>query len=262
MFGFPKTNKTKTIYKRNFLKSAIFQLKFQQNTEISNKKKEIKEIFKDFFPRFIENTDNGYEIKFSNNQTPIVQQIENNNIVFELKSQDGQKTISISDDTISLTISGNVYKNFKTIHNELNTIHKILVFCNIKIISRIAIRKINMIDFHVRQKEKFIPINLLEFIINPELLSNMTYFPSTEFIKQNLNTVEYVKENNRLNLRYGVVVPNIENTGHVLIDIDLISSNETPIDKINTILNSINSEIFNIFNWAICTEAKKHLTEN
>ncbi len=261
MFGFPKTNKDITTYKRNFLKSAIFQLRFQPNTEILNKKKEIIEIFKDFFPRFTENTNNGYEIKFSNNQTPIVQQIENNNIGFELKSQDGQKTLSISTDTISLTISGNVYENFETIHNELIKIYEIMEFCNIETINRIAIRKINVIDFHVPQKEKFIPIDLLEFIINPELLSNMTYFPNTEFIKQNLNTVEYVKESNRLNLRYGIVVPNIENTGHVLIDIDLISSNNTPIDKANSILNTINDEIFNIFNWAICSEAKKHLTE-
>lgn len=261
MFGFPKTNNDKTTYKRNFLKSAIFQIKYQPSIEILNNKKEIIDTFKELFPRLTENSNSGYEIKFENNQTPIVQQIDNNNVGFELKSQDGQKTLSFSTDTISLTISGNVYERFETINYELSKIHEILKFCKIKKANRIAIRKINVIDFQVPNTEKFIPLNLLEFIINPELLSNMTYFPNTEFIKQNLNTVEYVKENNRLNLRYGIVVPNIENTGHVLIDIDLISTNEITINKINSVFNSINEEIFNIFNWAICAEAKKHLTE-
>ena len=262
MFGFPKTNRDETSFKKNFLKSAVFQIKFPTTNEIINKQKEIIEILEDTYPRFIESGNTGYEIKFTNNQTPIVQQLKKNNIGFELKSQNGQKSISLSIDTISLTISGNVYTNFYEISDDLKNIEKILSLCNIKTITRVAIRKINVVDFQIPINDKFIPINLLEFILNPQLLSNMSYFPNTEYIKQNINTVEYEKGNNRLNLRYGVLVPNIKNTGHVLIDIDLFSLNNTDANKVTKLFNLINDEIFNIFNWAICDEAKKHLTQD
>ncbi len=63
-------------------------------------------------------TGNGIEISFSNNQTPIVQQVKKDDNI-QLRSVNAQKALAISDTTLSLTISGQEYHSFENLKAEI-----------------------------------------------------------------------------------------------------------------------------------------------
>jgi len=90
-------------------------------------------------------------------------------------------------------------------------------------------------------------------VINAELLSNLNYFPNSELIKQNVQNVRYESGRNSLNLRYGLNVPPSNNSelGQVILDIDLISLEDTIVENVFSVASNVNKEIFNIFKWAI-----------
>ncbi len=261
MFDFPKTDRTLlTKFKRNYLKSVIFQVRFQPNNLILENKDEIIKKFVDTLPRTQVLKSQGFGIAFKVDQTPIVQSISDQENGYELKSKDGQKVLSITIDTITFTISGNSYSNFETFLHEINKLNEIIDTCKIDHFTRLAIRKINVIDFRMPDTDENCPMDLLGYILNQDLLSNVSYFPSTNYINQNLHTINFVKNDSRLNLRYGLLVPDIKTKkGQIIIDIDLFKVGNLDKNTGVELFREINTEIFNIFTWSLSEEAINEL---
>ena len=142
---------------------------------------------------------------------------------------------------------------------DITHLNKFFELCKIENIRRLAIRKINIVEFKISDN----PSEILEFLITPELLSNLNYFPNANLIRQNIHTINYHEDSYRLNLKYGLNVPPPPNTelGQVLIDIDLFNSSTINVSEIFNIADSINSEIFNIFNWTISENILQLLNE-
>lgn len=247
MFGFP--NALHKHFNKNFLKTVILQLTFDENLNFIKKKDEIISLFSSDFPRVNPNVTKGIQITFKpKEQTPILQSL-NDEEGIEMKSIDGQKILSINKSSFSVTISGRSYKNFNSLKQEISKVNEFFNICDISTVKKTAIRKMNIIEFRIANN----PIEILEQIISPDLLSNLSYFPKSELIKQNIQTVNYVNNEYRLNLKYGLNVPPPPNTelGQVIIDIDLINLSNTTIDNVFEMASSMNQEIFNVFNWSI-----------
>lgn len=248
MFGFP--NAIHKNFNKNFLKTIIFQVGFDEISNFNELKEEITSIFGSNFPRVNQNITTGFQISFQAKEqsTPILQQL-NNEEGLEMKSADGQKVIFINKTTFSLTISGKGYSNFEALKDEIAGIDKFFSDCKIAKIKKVAIRKINIVEFKISSN----PSVILEHIISADLLSNLSYFPKSELIKQNIHTINYVNDDYRLNLKYGLNVPPAPNKdlGQIIIDIDLINVEQIDTADVLAIADTMNQEIFNVFSWAV-----------
>jgi uncharacterized protein (TIGR04255 family) len=257
MFNFPHTDHRK--YKKNFLKTVIFQIAFEESTMLVDKKAKIVEIFNKVFPRVNDKVTKGIQISFKNDQTPILQQIENNKtgVSIEMRSNDGQRVLSIDNTSLSYTIGGKSYTSFDDLKMDLVLLNSFFGLSEIKKVKRIAIRKINIIDFVVNTNAS----DFLAHLVSSELLSNLNYFPDTQFIRQNIQSISYQKDDFTLNIKYGLNIPKTidKEIGQIILDIDLFNTSQ--IDSNNTIrvAEEINNEIFNIFNWAISDNTKNLL---
>lgn len=253
MFDFPKYDRKEGLsYKKHFLRAVIFQLRYDDaEKSIEPRKNDIINILKPSFPRVNDKITQGFEIKFNQEQTPILHNIKDDSFGIEFRSGDGKKIIVVDKHSFTYTIDGKNYKNFETLIEELNKINQILKILKINSIKRIAIRKINIIEFDIDNIERDNPTGALEYALNPDLVSNLNYHPQTEYIRRNIQTINYQKDENRLNLTYGLIVLPSSRVGQVIIDIDLFSMSLYEASDIFSIANNINNEIFNIFHWAI-----------
>lgn len=256
MFGFKKVEHRS--FKKNFLKTVIFHIAFDKNVIYEEKKEEIINLFIDQFPRKNATATNGLQISFNSNQTPIFQEVKESDGL-EMKSDDGQKVININSNSFSLTISGRVYKDFNSFKDDLNKLEAFLSLCSIKEVKRLAIRKINIVEFKISEN----PCDILTMLINPDLLGNLNYFPNPKNIKHNIQSLNYKNENHYLNIKYGLnILPQpSEEIGQVLIDIDLFNTSKVNIKDVFVQSDEINSEIFNIFNWVISENTLNLLNE-
>ena len=248
MFGFPKVEHT--TFEKNFLKTVIFQFTYDKNERINELKGEIKDIFAQAFPRHKDITTSGIQINLDKNETQIVNPINEKNGV-ELKSDDGNKVLNINDTTFSFTLNGKSYKNYNNLKSDLNQINDFFELCKIKTLNKVAIRKINIVDFTLDDK----PVGILNFLFNDNLIGNLNYFPNSPKINHNIQSLNYRDQNNYLNVRYGLNIPNPKaSTGQVIIDIDSYKIEKSETSKLYEIADPINDEIFNIFNWLISEE--------
>jgi uncharacterized protein (TIGR04255 family) len=264
MLGFPKADRT-TIdsFNSNYLKTIVFQIKFANNEKVFEKKESYLGLFKELFPRITDSQQNGFAISINKDQTPILQPIPSEKNGVELRSEDGQKILAILKDGVTYTVTGSVYKNFDAINSELTLIQKALEILEIKILERIAIRKINIIDYEIPSTMKDTDtVGVMELLLHPELLNNMNYFPSKGNIVQSIHNVLFAKDDVTLNLKYGVIQPNVaEKKGQVLVDIDLFKQGKIESKSTCSLMKEINEEIFNVFNWSMKAESIKHLME-
>jgi len=251
MFNFPVVERKKGFsYKKHFLRSVIFQFQFEK-IEILENKEEIINVVKPFFPRVNDAIKKGFEIKLREQQTPILKNIMDDAHGIEFRSEDGEKTLVIDSKSFTFTNNGKNYINFETLLEDINKIEKVFKILGIQKVNRIAIRKINIIEFAINNIEKENPSEALEYTLNPELISNLNYYPDIKFIRRNLQTINFHKGQDRLNLNYGLVVlPNLK-TGQIVIDIDLFTLSVNEFDRVLSVAKNINDEIFNIFHWAI-----------
>lgn len=259
MFGFEKKNPSS--FKRNFLRTVIFQVKFSENQSIESNKQDVIELFQKDFPKKLSLVGDGFEIIFDRNKTPLVQKFQDQKGV-ELRSLDGKRALSINTNTFTYTIAGNVYKNYNQLKEDLILLDVFLKKFNISTVNRVAIRKLNIIDFKAGKN----PISGLKHLINPDLLANLSYFPSSDKISQNFQNVNYVQDPFQLNLKYGMnMLPKSidgDNFGQVIIDIDLFRIGEMTSQNMFQVTDEINSEIFNVFNWVISENALKILNND
>lgn len=246
MFGFNKV--THKSFRKNFLKTVIFQIGFDGKIFDNDKKNEIVNLFKNQFPRENKIGNRGFQVSFRDSQTPIVQPIRENEGV-ELKSEDGQKILTIDRTMLSLTVSGVVYRDYYSLKEDLTKIEDFLKLSNISELNRIAIRKINLVEFKLEDNAN----DVLSALINPNLTVNQNYFPNSEKITHNIHSLNYRDGDAFLNIKYGLNVPPNTNTkiGQILIDIDLYKLTKLESSAIFEASDEINSEIFNVFNWVL-----------
>ena len=245
MFGF-KTVAHKE-YKNNFLRTVVFQLLFDRNDLLKSKSEEIQKLFNSNFPRFSTSKGQRFQISFNSESAGFVP-FEDGYII-NLKSEDGQKSIEINKTALSFTISGKAYKCFNNLIDDLNNIVTLLKLCSINNINRLALRKINIVEFKNNEN----PTDVLSFLLNPDLVCQVNAFPNKKHINHCLQALNYKDGNNYLNIKYGTIIPPRfnEEIGQLVIDIDLFKQEPIEIDKIIDISTTINSEIFNIFSWLI-----------
>ncbi|CAN5173623.1 hypothetical protein BH23BAC1_BH23BAC1_40820 [soil metagenome] len=254
MFGFPK-NSHKS-FKKNFLKRVIYQILYDENELFQHKKEAIKNLFNEQFPNQSIVAPTKVEISFSQTQTQIINEIKEDDVL-ELKSQDGQKVLRINNSSFSLTINGIAYKDYESLKNDLKNLKNLLKLLEISEINRVAIRKINIVEFKLIGN----PSELLQYIINSNLIGNLSYFPSCEKIYNNLQSLNYRDNENNLNLKYGLNIHPSKEKGRVIIDIDLFKQSTVLSKEIFSLSDEINNEIFNIFNWVLNPKALELLDE-
>lgn len=264
MLDFPKADRSSVeSFNSNYLKTIIFQVKFANSDNVYEKRSSYLDSLKGLFPRISDSQQDGFSVTLNKDQTPILQPIPTEKNGVEMRSEDGQRIVAILKDGITYTLNGTEYSNFSKVNTDLKIIFGILNPLGIETINRIAIRKINIIDYEIPpQFEGTDNVSIMQMLLHPSLLNNMDYFPSKNSIAQSIHNVLFVKENITMNLRYGVMQPNIlENKGQVLLDIDLFQQGDIPTSKTYDLLEEINLEIFNVFNWAMKPEAVERLMQ-
>lgn len=253
MFGFPRVEHKK--YNKNFLKTVVFQLQFEKCLDLESKESEIGQLFKDNFPRLSTGKGKGFEI-ILNNENANVQQVNNGHNI-NMKSENGQRIVDINETVINFTVGGSSYISFDNLITDLNNIISFLELCKINSVKRLAIRKINIVEFKNNEN----PSDILNFLINPALVGHIQDFPNRKLITHSIQSVNYKNGEKYLNIKYGLNIPPQLNSelGQLIIDIDLF--NQEIIETKNIISESklMNSEIFNIFNWLINENTKSIL---
>ena len=255
MFEFPIIDRSLIKeYKGNFLRSVMLQIKYPKCTEIASDREYVASLFKSILPRINDVKTGSLRISFNqNDKNPVLQPIPDNSLGFEMKSNDGAKILVVLEDSLNFSISGSVYENFDQIQNEILLILNILEKNNVQLLSRIGIKKINIVDFSLEGNDKISFLDVVKMILNPKLVNGIDSFPKSSSISQNINTINYSEGEDRLNLIYGLLKPSELDfkNGQVVIDIDLFNSSITPISELINTSDSINKEIFNVFNWSL-----------
>ena len=253
MFGFPKTEHKR--FEKNFLKSVVFQFQFEKYLDLKSKETDIKEIFITKFPRLSSGKGKGFEIILDKGNTKF--QETNNGHNVNMKSENGQRVIDINETSLSFTIAGSSYISFEDLITDLKNIISFLNLCGITVINKLAIRKINIVEFKNNEN----PSEILDFLLNPTRVSNIQDFPEKNLIDHSIQSVNYKKEEKYLNIKYGLNIPPQLNSeiGQLIIDIDLYDKEAISKEHILSKLKLMNSEIFNIFNWTINEKTKQIL---
>ena len=248
MFGFPKV--THKIFKNNFLKTAIFQIRYSELELTLDHFEKIEELFKASLPRIVKRKEKNFKLNLNSN-AKIEQNTPELGYYFELKSLNGLKKISIAGDTLDFTISGDEYAGFKSIDQDLNNIIDLLSILGVKEVLRVAIRKINILEFDSLESTA----DMLRYVITENLLGYLDEFPLGKHLKHSMQSIVMHNEENltSLYLRYGFnVVPIVGNEkNQIVVDIDIFKNAEIKNADILTVFNLNNIEIFNTFNWVI-----------
>lgn len=258
MFGFPKVEYK--IFKKNFLKTVVFQINFEKpSDEFKDYSDEIKKIFSADFPRFNSSKGKGFSISFTNDKNPNFQETEEGHNI-ELRSKDGQSIININENSLTYTLTAKTYRSFSSIKSNLNKISELLNLCSVNELNRIAVRKINIVEF---KNENENPSDILDFMINPNLIGNLNSIPNRKNINHCIQAINLKNNENHLNIKYGLNVPSqLEgNIGQLIIDIDLYKIGSVEVKELFSTFKEINSETFNIFNWVINENTIKILNE-
>lgn len=117
--------------------------------------------------------------------------------------------------------------------------------------NRLAIRKINVTMFDV--KDESLPSQALPMVFNNPLVDNIMFLPCHGFIDTGVTTSTFRNGDYQLNLCYGLLkkTPSVEHN-QIILDIDIFKIEAmTTLEDMPQVMNDINTEIFNIFNWSI-----------
>lgn len=245
MFGFPKTDRR--VFKRNFLRTVIFQIGFRPCPLFEERKQEIKELFAERFPRISEK--NNLSLSFRlNDKNPILHPASGT-AVLEMRSADGQKVVTVNESGFSYTQNGQSYTSFENLKEEIESVNAFFALCGIETINRLAIRKLNIIEFDLTAN----PADVFRYVFAPGLWAGLDYFPDFAALAQNINAFQYAEGAQKLTLQYGLnITP--ESLGQVVIDIDRFDVSETEAGEVFQKAANLNADIFDVFHWAINKE--------
>jgi len=260
MFGFPIVPKPENFYfKKNFLRSVIFQVKFPNQDVVLKNAEKIVEILKVNYPNKHDLVQNKFEFHIQN-KTQVIKNVEVKPQGINFNTKDGNRAFSISEDSITYTINGLNYINFEQFFSEINVeLKKLFDLCKISMLNRVAIRKINILEFTINDDIK--PVDALGLIFNHSLINSFLSMPGRNAIDKSLSTVNLNQGDFRLNLSYGLLPPqNNINTRNAILDIDLFSQEANcPTKELVNMTQAINREIFNIFSWALQESTQNQL---
>lgn len=255
MFGFPAAPRTDGFQLRqNLLRTVVFQVKFPPNYEVLARQNELRETLNNTFPIFqeLKIQDLSFEIV---DQTPIVSTQQGSTGALEFRTADQQKIFTIKEDELTLTILGPQYANFQTVQQDLRgTIYKIADLLGLSVLTRTAIRKINLVNF--QQNNSPLPTSvesLYRTVFHNLLTLTSTAIPAAKYLFSGISNFRYHNDAHRLNLVYGLLPePAPDGARQFVLDIDLINATPNqPYADLSTSLAAINDEVFNVFSWSI-----------
>ncbi|PWB23888.1 hypothetical protein, partial [Flavobacterium sp. HTF] len=101
-------------------------------------------------------------------------------------------------------------------------------------------------------------------LLSERIAYSLDTYPMEEFIQQNVNSVNYLKDRDGLNLKSGLTVqPNSANIkpnlGHLICDIDRYNTENINSENLSEIFRKLNEEIFDIFIWFLNSKSIKIL---
>ena len=199
MFNFPQiAKKSDFAYNSNLLKSVTFQFRFNPSDSIVKSEKLIRRSFKKEFPNIkpLMQGEIRFDLTGSEDKTPILQKATSSQSGFELRTSDGNKVLTITNDTIGLSIPGGAYLNFKeSFEGVLSDILTLLKKLKINSLTRVAIRKINFVAFNIGDGESL--AQSLPEIFNESLVNNISYFPSSNFLEGGITNLSFIKSDAR-----------------------------------------------------------------
>lgn len=262
MFGFPQKSREKGFrYKRNLLRTATFQLRFPQTNTVIENVKAFEGQLLSHFPEKRSVIKGEAKIRFEPEKTPIIESGSGSQEGFEFRADDNKKVFRITENTLTYSIHGEVYTNSDDALTEMGELLlPVLGICGIEKIIWISTRKINILE--PAALVNYPKSELLSYAFDDILINNIMSLPQPVKVESGVNQIVLKTNGYKLNLRYGLLpIPpasKIENP-QLILDIDLISEGEFSIKDAIPEWEKINSEIFNIFNWAISDQVKESL---
>jgi uncharacterized protein (TIGR04255 family) len=252
MFNFPKIPREPGFqFKTNLLKSVTFQFGYPQNESIVKDEKYLREQLEEEFPNIKTLVKGEFTFGVSE-KTQLFQQSKSSTAGSEFRTQNDYKVVSFTGDSLIITILGEAYSNYNQMFQEIEAnFFPLFDKFGIDSFNRLAIRKINLTSFDI--KEGSLPSQVLPIVFNKSLIDNIMFLPCHNFISTGITTSTFRNDNYQLNLGYGLLNKTLK-TEHdqIVLDIDLFKTEEmTAIKDVPIVMDNINAEIFNIFNWVI-----------
>lgn len=247
MFDFPSV--PHKIYHRNFLRSTLFSIEFSEEIQWELHSDAIAAMFSDEYPTKTPRLNIG--INFTQKSAPKVSTHAN---AFELNGLNGLKSLAFEGNILTILFHGESYKSFSSIEPFFNRITELLQSELSKYrIQRFSERKINLIDFKIRDNEG---LTMLRQLITSSLIGNIDYVPNLTYINQSINSISFEKPDTRLNIKYGYNKINAS-ISQIILDLTITTENNKKESSIIEYFETINSELYKAFNWAITEDYKK-----
>jgi uncharacterized protein (TIGR04255 family) len=261
MFDFPSIDRPPNFkYHHNFLRTVTFQFNYPPINLTNEHLEKLKQYLINKYPN-IQNTNQG-RVEFGSGPSPKLHPLALIGLQFTMK--DASVVLITTNSQVGYTIQGAHYINYESFkrdyESEINSIFQII---GVAKLHRVAIRKVNVINFDLVDGT-FTFADILGMLFNLKMVENMKAVPGSKFLKQGLNTMVFINDRNyQLNLNYGFVKDAILlNKANGILDIDLFNQNENPISEIFGLLEKMNKEIFNIFSWSLQDSTRNQLNGN
>mgnify|MGYP003632757441 CR=1 FL=1 len=246
MLDFPKVNRENSGFQNNFLRAVILIIHLEEELDFSLYDKQILDFFSNY-PRKSKKPKNLLSFRINSpSGKNVISESKQSSV--ELKTIDGKRAVTFSANDVQMEISGDSYTSFEDlVENELSWI------------KTLHLKKINLIGYEVTENQE--PISIAERIFNENLISNNSYIPSNQnTFKYKLDNLSYSYPDFNLNVKYGIISDN-ETSGRLVLDIDVFKTefNKQYQNEMIETLVLLNNKIFNVFHWALNSEAKEIL---
>lgn len=263
MFGFPKVPYKR--FENSFLASVSCKISFNEIEVTTKLTSMLKDSFKADYPRVKEFTGKtgSFNLVLSNNNQNIelTDDASNQHTLFEFRSEDGQVILLFSKDSVTLNISGKSYKDRETFFLELNKALTVLNSIGISESTGMMLRKLNVVQFNREQNDisSSLP-SFIENIFQPDLVGNLSYFPTLEFIERSMHAAKFIKGDDSLSVEFGFILNKKDinqQNGQLITDIELLSNKEFNLESIKDVYELLSDEIYRVFHWVYTKEAKE-----
>lgn len=252
MFGI--ISQDRTVFKKNFLRSITFNSSYASTPQCTELREQFKNLFSDVMPKTDEM--DGTRLLFKDKDVFV--QKEENAKQLTLRSNDVQRSMTLTNEACSYVIAGSQYKCSDELRTQYKKALMFLQTCGIKKMQKISLRKQNILQFNIKSaKNESVPsYEPLRKIMSENLLLQYNNINAINpFISQSIQTLQLEDNGYLLTIRYGYRIlnkgsENTESNGLVIIDLD-ISKQEVPIDDVANIFDTFNTEIYNAFIWSL-----------
>ncbi|MFI3297884.1 MAG: TIGR04255 family protein [bacterium] len=259
MFGFPKSQR------KTFVNTFIRKVELIINFSPVDKGELMQcaeKCLQKNFPNIENNLSKDYKINLTATGSPEIL-VNSEAKGLKLISEDRKKVLFVDNGLIKYVVDGDSYMGYEDMVDTLKDISTIFESLKIVSLQKISLQKINIFGFETKDTS----IDALKDLISLSLLGNNEYFPNSNDIKQNVNSIIYNNDVSHLNIIYGLYVPpsinlNEVKKGQVIVDINISHTSSLLTVGLWDKMNELNDELFNVFNWVINDNARKLLDNN